>query len=804
MSKSLRITATEEGWDLGWSYLALTGKRPIEKRWTERERETRDEAISWATQTNVGIRTGAVSGGLVVIDIDQGADLSSLDLPDTVTVITGSGGLHLYYRTDVTIKNSASKLAPKVDVRGEGGQVVAVGSVHPATKKMYRYAHDLSPAEVNVQPLPSWVIEVLTENEASRPRKTAGEAKSKRKRGRDTSKTNGYSSAALSYEAERVANAGEGERNDTLNRAAFAMGTLIGAGTLERPEVESVLEDAAVQCGLTINEARTTITSGIEAGIKNPREIKDEEKRPPDAGVGISPPPPPVGGISDGASPRAVVEAKRQPIMIPGAHMTTFGYKEIGNDTFASEVLARLPKGVIYRRGNIPVELVGDPGHQRLQTVTVDRMRLIMDEYIRLLESKKKNETIIQVYKNATRNWAGLVLASAGDSELVREMRLLTHYPVYERNWELAKPGWHNGVYYDQPPELDGMKPREGGWQVIEDLIVDFPFADEADKQNFISLLLTPMIRPAVLGNVPMFLIRSSLPRTGKTKLAEQVTGGIYLGEETPAMQWSTNEDERDKRILSILKQGDTVLHVDNVSNYVDSPALASLVTSKYYQGRILGQSQMVRLENSLTVIATANNPRATGEIVRRAVPITLQPGDDAPELRSDFKHPHLFRHVIYRRPRVWSVMTGLIEKWKEAGRPSTGMKMGGFEGWAEAMSGIMFVAGAEKWMSNWRDWVREADPEGEDLKELVSIWWANCGNALVHAKEILKFAEDNDLFGNVLIRGRTDRGKLTVFATNVLIKYMNAPVDDLIIKRGTGRTYCLHRLRGEMFDGAV
>lgn len=803
MSKSLRITATEEGWDLGWSYLALTGKRPIEKKWTERERETRDEAISWATQTNVGIRTGSASGGLVVIDIDQGADLSSLDLPDTVTVITGSGGLHLYYRTDEAIRNSASKLAQKVDVRGEGGQVVAVGSIHPETKKMYRYAHDLSPAEINVQPLPSWVIEVLTKTEPTQPRKSPGEGKNRSKRGRDTSSNNGYSAAALSYEAERVANAGEGERNDTLNRAAFSMGTLIGAQTLDRAEVESVLEDAATQCGLTPNEARITIASGIEAGIKSPRDIDDERKRPSDAGREICPPPPPVGGTPDGAPSRVSVESKRQPVMIPGAHMTTFGYREIGNDTFANEVLARLPKGVIYRRGNIPVELVGDPGHQRLQTVTVDRMRLIMDEYIRLTESKKTQNNIRQVYKNATRNWAGLVLASAGDSELVREMRLLTHYPVYERNWELAKPGWHNGVYYDQPPELNGMKPREGGWQVIEDLIVDFPFAEEADKQNFISLLLTPMIRPAVLGNVPMFLIRSSLPRTGKTKLAEQVTGGIYLGEETPAMQWSTNEDERDKRILSILKQGDTVLHVDNVSNYVDSPALASLVTSKYYQGRILGQSQMVRIENTLTVIATANNPRATGEIVRRAVPITLQPCDDAPELRSDFLHPHLFKHVIYRRPRVWSVMTGLVEKWKEAGKPSTGMKMGGFEGWAESMSGIMFVAGAEKWMSNWREWVKEADPEGEDLKELVSIWWANCGNALVHAKEILKIAEDNDLFGNVLIRAHTDRGKLTVFATNVLIKYMNAPVDDLIIKRGTGRTYCLQRPKGGLFDGS-
>ena len=796
MSKTVRVSATTQGWDLGWSYLALNGKRPIEKRWTERERETRDEAVSWANQTNVGIRTGKQSGGLIVIDIDRGADLSSLDLPDTVTVITGNGGLHLYYRSDQELGNSVGKLADKVDVRGSGGQVVAVGSVHPETKKVYRYAHDLSPAETNVQPLPAWVSDSLGKtapSAANRPRESASNGRSVPRQGLDTPRSNGYASAALSYEAELVANAGEGERNDKLNRASFSMGTLIASGQLTQAEVESVLEDAAAQSGLSLVEIRQTIKSGIEAGMENPREVQENQGTASGGRSGKdSPPPPPVR--TSGATS---VMSSRSPVMIPGAHVNSFGYQEIGNDRFAQDVLGELPPGIVYRRGGIPVELIGDQGHRRLQLVTVDRMRLIMDQHIRLVHSCKKNNKLQQLYKNASRNWAGLVLAAAGDSPMIREMDLLTHYPVYLRNWELAEPGWKNGVFYDEPPELNGMKPREGGWPIIEDLIYDFPFADDADSQNFISLLLTPMIRPAVLGNVPMFLIKSSLPRTGKTKLAEQVAGGIYLGEETPSMQWSTNEDERDKRILSILKQGDTLLHVDNVAHYVDSPSLASLVTSKYYQGRLLGQSQMMRIENTLTVIATANNPRATGEIVRRAVPITLQPEDDAPELRDDFKHPHLFKHVLYRRPRVWSVMTGLVEAWKEKGKPSTGMKMGGFEGWAEVMSGLMFVAGANKWMSNWRSWVKEADPEGEDLKEFVELWWESAGNAVVHAKELLKIAEDNDLFGSILIRARTEQGRLTLFSTGVLIKYLNAPVENLIIRRGTGRTYKLDKIKG-------
>jgi len=797
MSKKKRIAATESGVLMGWSYVRLNGKRPIEKNWAARKKEDGSQAREWAERGNVGIRTGKHSGGLVVVDIDKGADISTLDLPDTVTVITGNGGMHLYYQHTGKLGNSAGKIAEHIDVRGDGGQVVAVGSVHDKTGKVYRYAHDLGPGDIEIAQLPAWIVKRL-----AKPKKKAPAKKKKKKR---SSKVSRYAAAAMAYELESVEQADEGERNQTLNSAAFSIGTLVGAGAIDRAEAESELQSAAEACGLVDDDGassvRATIRSGLDAGTAKPREIEEDEEEETDAEegtVGDSPeedcPPPPGDGGDDPPGP-ASVSRERAPIMIPGTHTTAFGHQEVGNDDFADDVLRNLPEGVIYRRGGIPVEIIGEPGHAKLQILGSDRMRLIMDEHLRLIHSTRKSKRLMQLYRNTTRNLASLVLAAAGDSSWVRDMKLLTNYPVYTPSWELALPGWHDGVYYDEPPELHGVTPG-GNWGVLDDILVDFPFQDDADQQNFISLLLTPMIRPAVLGNVPMFLIKSSLPRTGKTKLAEQVTGGIYLGEETPAMQWSSNEDERDKRILSILKQGDTILHVDNVAAYMDSPALASLVTSKFYQGRVLGQSQMMRLENSLTVVATANNPRATGEIVKRVVPITLQPEDDAPELRDNFKHRHLFEHILKRRPKVWSVMMGLVEEWKQAGRPSTKMKMGGFEGWISAMSGIMHLANADKWMSNWRAWVRETDPEGEDLKVFCSLWWADAGNAALTAKDLFRIAEDNDLFEIALARGYGNHGRLTIFSQSILGKYKDAPVDEFIIRRRSDRTYFLDKWR--------
>jgi hypothetical protein len=94
---------------------------------------------SWKRQANIAIVTGSQSG-LFVLDIDGDIGKQSLaglieehgPLPPTVAVQTGGGGLHYYYSlpAGVTVHNSAGALAEGVDIRGEGGYVVAVPSNH--------------------------------------------------------------------------------------------------------------------------------------------------------------------------------------------------------------------------------------------------------------------------------------------------------------------------------------------------------------------------------------------------------------------------------------------------------------------------------------------------------------------------------------------------------------------------------------------------------------------------------------------------------------------------------------------------
>ena len=89
-------------------------------------------------------------------------------------------------------------------------------------------------------------------------------------------KTHPYAQAAFNDELARLQKARQGNRNHTLNRAAFSLGQLVGSGALDRQEVESRLLAVAVNIlALSERESDRTIKSGLESGLKFPRALPD-------------------------------------------------------------------------------------------------------------------------------------------------------------------------------------------------------------------------------------------------------------------------------------------------------------------------------------------------------------------------------------------------------------------------------------------------------------------------------------------------------------------------------------------------
>jgi hypothetical protein len=159
---------------LGWSVIPIEarGKRPL-IRWQVYQsrhpdpREITDWLARWP-DANIAVVTGVVSR-LAVLDLDprHGADASLERLEqehgpigETVEALTGGGGRHLYFAHPGEILRNRVGLAPGVDLRGDGGYVVAPPSVH-ASGAPYRWL--CSPEVCRLAPPPAWLSAVPKE-----------------------------------------------------------------------------------------------------------------------------------------------------------------------------------------------------------------------------------------------------------------------------------------------------------------------------------------------------------------------------------------------------------------------------------------------------------------------------------------------------------------------------------------------------------------------------------------------------------------------------------------------------------------
>jgi len=776
------------GHEQGWSFTPLDGKRPINKAWPSAPRETLEQVLAWAARGNVGLRTGQTSG-VVVIDVDPGANIEPLNLPGTVVALTGRpGAFHLYFRHTGPLGNSSSKLGPHLDVKADGGQVVFPGSVHPETGTIYTWLEGHEPWAVELADLPDHIVALLTAPDRPKP-PVARSSSDRTIKASDApghrlvpaidpddpveAKAVRYAQRTIQLELHAIHTAVEGQRNELLNKAAFSLGRLIGGGYLTRAEVEAALRGAAESIGLEPHEIDTTLRSGIDSGIAQPRTIVF---KPP-----IKP-----------ADPRD------EYILLPGPHKDDNDkFIERSASEFTDEVLTRLPAGAIYRRDFIPGEIIGSPGKRRWLELVVDRMRLVSDRNVKLgkwVTSRQTGEQVL-LYQSCAKDAGSLLLAHAQKAKHLRELHMMVSYPIYGLGFVRINPGWHDGLYFDEPETLRGLVPetdREIIHTVLHDLVVDFPFKTQADRENFFGLLLTPIVAPAIDGNRPMHLLNAPLERTGKSKLVNEVFGGVITGRDTPSMQITEREEEREKRILSTLLQGETLMHLDNLPGYIDSPALASLLTTQWFVGRLLGYSRNISLLNNLTIVGTGNNVQSSGEIAKRIVPILLEPTSSRPEARTDFQHPDIRAYVRQQRRTVLECLLGMVENWIAAGKPKHANRLGGFESWSETIGGILEVNGLHAWRTNEGNWRKSANPRGSEMETFVEIWHEAFGVSEVPPKELIDLAERHNLFAFVFARnGIAARG--SAFG-KMLTRYLDAPVGEWRIRQRTSR-HAVYRL---------
>ena len=242
-------------------------KKPIVEHWKDSASLDPDEIRTMFGRRGaalIAMPTGEATG-VVVVDVDvkgsrQGMawlDANSHRLVQTYTVKTASGGLHLYFRWPAPVRNSASRIAPGIDVRGDGGYVIIPPS------QGYSVADDAPVAEA-----PEWLIEELCRPEpvtdAQRvtlePIEHGGTA---------------YGLVALRYGCDGIRSAIDGAKHTTINREGFSIGGLVASGDLDHDTAWQHLTealDAIRPACKSWPKAQRALKDAFSQGMGKPRE----------------------------------------------------------------------------------------------------------------------------------------------------------------------------------------------------------------------------------------------------------------------------------------------------------------------------------------------------------------------------------------------------------------------------------------------------------------------------------------------------------------------------------------------------
>lgn len=698
---------------------------------------------------NVGVACGEPSGVLVV-DVD-GAEgetaLADLErehgvLPACWVSSTGRGR-HLWFAHDERVRNSSKRL-PKIDTRGTGGYVVAPPSVHP-DGATYAWVDGRNPTTA-LPVAPEWLIERFVKQHAPPAPRDEAPRRERAPQLGDDHPLRRWCLRALDAELRELAREGVGGRNEALNKAAYKLGGYVHSGFLDEHEIVKALLEAAESNGLLADDGRaavmSTIRSGIESGLRKPREMPRLEQLwarnpapprtvrrvdtladPPDDGA-----PPPgdddFGDGGDGGDPDELPEI-----------FDTFDENEMA--ALADEYLARDDE--LYQRGGMLVHVLRDDapgagvtrGHSmpRIDPIDVAWLRALSTRRIRWMRYKRDRQGELQEVRIKPPIHAINAIAKRGWWKHVRRLEGVSITPVFRPDGTIAiTPGYDSatGVLFEPYETFEGV-PDAPSRQDVDDaierlryVVTDFPFERPEHQSAWLAAVLTPIARYAFRGPSPLFLVDANTPGTGKGLLAT-VTGLIAIGSRPTLMTSSRDEAEERKRITSIAMEGESMVNIDNVEGRFGSPAFCAALTSDEWSDRVLGGSKTYKGPLLTTWMLTANNVQLTTDMVRRTAHVRLVTTEERPEERTGFEIPDLEAYVRQHRPRLVAAALTILRGWHVAGRPREQLAAwGSFEGWSSVVRQALVWAGLPD-PALTRSHLREAaDTSTDQLLELV------------------------------------------------------------------------------------
>ncbi len=698
------------------------GKHPLTRNGVKDATDDEAQIQTWRTKypkAHWGVATG-VRSGVVVIDLDRrpGKDgIASLKVlaephggvPHTRLVRTGSGGLHLYFRhPGGWVPNSAGKLGPGIDVRGDGGYVVSAGSGH-ISGGIYKTLSDTPPMD-----LPAWLLTSSPAPASIAPPQHRPFPPATRKQ-LDTAE----------QDLDQHGPAIEGQGGDAHTFVACAI--LLNDHALTVEEATPLIQKWNRRCVPPWDEAdllaklrgggkyasrpfgcrreldpvqgarkliedwqaaggdRETMLSMVEAAREFIRVAPDELHREI---------------IRDELRRATGVSARALKVAVPVAPLKR-GQIRVGTDLHrVVDETGRAIAPFVFQRNGVLCEVV-NAERTWIHELEVSRVADLASQAAEFVRTDEKKGSVLQVVPEQVPRWLHARRQHPG----VRVLSAVTTAPIFLANGTILQERGYNAdacvwleptVTVDVPDEPT-LKDARAAVRRFEDLLSGFTFASCGDFSSWMAALLSPLVKSATRNApTPLFIVSAPTAGSGKTLIPEVlsqiVTGGpIELRPYNPK-----DPSEHGKRITSYVKAAQPYGVFDNVKGAIGDPLLDALISAPAWSDRQLGASDAPALPNVTTWIATGNNLEAEGDTVRRVLQIRLEVLVEKPQDRGGWKHDLMGGYTLEHRGELLSAALTILRAYHVAGRPAQPMAAWWSGAWSQLVRGALVWAGCE------------------------------------------------------------------------------------------------------------
>lgn len=663
---------------------------------------------------NVGLACGEASRLWVLdLDVKHGVDgaanmralAAGRELPTTFTVRTPSGGLHLYFRHVEGLGNTAGKLAPGVDTRGQGGYVLAPGSVIDG--EAYDVVHSAPIAEI-----PAWLVELARTPAVThvapveRPegvvyhRLTRNDLEAF---GARTRKPELAEAVRLVLEGKSWAPQGGRYvrmRDLLASLWQWVYGTHAGAwldpdtgdlfaascAAVNAEGVEQETSPAWVACMIAELE-------GKAAGVAQ-SNAEERAKLEAEADAFVASLPKPAGPAPTPPDP---------------------GRPAMGVGCPDDELVMRTAIGALARRDDVYVrqgkltEVVRDWGAYEEQIgleareIPSGRMVTILSSAVQWI-GKGEDDPIVRCPDAvATR-----VLQQPTFPGVKRLLTICSTPTMGPRGEILSTEGYHEGpcalldfggVPYPALPEAPTLADARACAEALLAYVDEFPYADRGQRSVWLSYVLSSIALDYCV-HTPLHLFGASNQGAGKGLLAK-VAHAIVSRTPASIMTWPGDQEEQSKKLCAEALRGSRNIQCDNVAAELGGPVLEASLTERT-RIRVLGQNVMAPPLQAV-ICVTANGARVSPDMARRTLELKLTPSSanhanagikyriEDPDQHARDRHPLLFvaaltilrawQLELARAPRAvrrvgsfgrWSTMVGGAIEWLGLPHPAT------------------------------------------------------------------------------------------------------------------------------------